>query len=91
MPFTELKVDRAFVFGAAKDHVVRAILESSVKLGHSLGMKVVAEGAETQEDWDLLTTLNCDELQGYVIAKPMPAVEFIKWKKRWENHNLNTS
>jgi EAL domain-containing protein (putative c-di-GMP-specific phosphodiesterase class I) len=55
-----------------------------VKLGHSLGMTVVAEGAETQEDLDLVTTLNCDELQGYVIAKPMPAVEFIGWKKRWE-------
>jgi EAL domain-containing protein (putative c-di-GMP-specific phosphodiesterase class I)/ActR/RegA family two-component response regulator len=84
MPFTELKVDRAFVFGAAKNPVARAIFESSVKLGHSLGMKVVAEGAETQEDLDLVTTLNCDELQGYVIAKPMPAVEFIDWKKRWE-------
>ncbi|MBA6327905.1 EAL domain-containing response regulator [Colwellia sp. MB02u-6] len=90
MPFTELKVDRAFVFGAANDPVARAIFESSVKLGHSLGMKVVAEGAETQEDLDLVTTLNCDELQGYVIAKPMPAIEFIKWKKCWENRNINS-
>jgi EAL domain-containing protein (putative c-di-GMP-specific phosphodiesterase class I) len=84
MPFTELKVDRAFVFGAARNPVARVIFESSVNLAHLLGMKVVAEGAETQEDWDLVATLNCDELQGYVIAKPMPAVEFIDWKKRWE-------
>jgi EAL domain-containing protein (putative c-di-GMP-specific phosphodiesterase class I)/ActR/RegA family two-component response regulator len=84
MPFTELKVDRAFVFGAATNPVARAIFESSVNLGHLLGMKVVAEGAETQEDWDLVATLNCDELQGYVIAKPMPAMEFIDWIKQWE-------
>ena len=55
-----------------------------MNLGHLLGMKVVAEGAETQEDWDLVATLNCDELQGYVIAKPMPAMEFIDWIKQWE-------
>ena len=84
MPFTELKVDRAFVFGAAGDSVARAIFESSVRLGHVLGMRVVAEGAETQEDWDLAAAVGCDELQGYVVAKPMPAGEFIDWKTRWE-------
>lgn len=84
MPFTELKVDRAFVFGAAGDSVARTILESSVRLGHALGMRVVAEGAETQEDWDLVAAVGCDELQGYVVAKPMPAGEFIDWKTRWE-------
>lgn len=77
-------MDRAFVFGAAGDSVARAIFESSVRLGHVLGMRVVAEGAETQEDWDLAAAVGCDELQGYVVAKPMPAGEFIDWKTRWE-------
>jgi EAL domain-containing protein (putative c-di-GMP-specific phosphodiesterase class I) len=85
MPFSELKVDRAFVFGATSDPVARAIFESSVKLGHALNMQVVAEGAETQADWDLTATLCCDQLQGYVVAKPMPAGEFINWKTGWES------
>ena len=87
LPFTELKVDRTFVYGAARDSVARAILESSVQMGHALGMSVVAEGAETQEDWDLLATVGCDEVQGYFVAMPMPAEEFIAWKTRWEAEN----
>jgi EAL domain-containing protein (putative c-di-GMP-specific phosphodiesterase class I)/ActR/RegA family two-component response regulator len=84
LPFTELKVDRSFVCGATRDSVARAILESSVQMGHALGMSVVAEGAETQEDWDLLVVVGCDEVQGYFVARPMPAEEFIAWKTRWE-------
>lgn len=87
LPFTELKVDRSFVYGATGDSVARAILESSVQMGHALGMNVVAEGAETQEDWDLLATIGCDEVQGYVAAKPMAAEDFIAWKIRWEGSN----
>ena len=48
--FQELKIDRAFVCGAAQDPEARAILESSVDLGKKLGMSLVAEGVETQED-----------------------------------------
>ena len=84
MPFTELKVDRAFVHGAADDPVARAILESSVSLGHALGMQVVAEGAETLADLDMVAAVGCDEVQGYVVAKPMPAGELIDWKTGWE-------
>ncbi len=87
LPFTELKVDRTFVCGAARDSVARAILESSLKMGHALGMSIVAEGSETQEDWDLLAALGCDEVQGYFVAMPMPADEFIAWKTRWEASN----
>ena len=85
LPFNELKVDRAFVFGAAGDAAARAILDLSVKMGRALNMRIVAEGAETQEDWDLVTASGCDEMQGYVIAKPMPANDFIYWKKHWEH------
>jgi EAL domain-containing protein (putative c-di-GMP-specific phosphodiesterase class I) len=87
LPFTELKVDRSFVYGATGDSVARAILESSVQMGHALGMNVVAEGAETQEDWDLLAAIGCDEVQGYIAARPMPAEEFIAWKTHWEASN----
>jgi len=91
LPFTELKVDRSFVCGATRDSVARAILESSVQMGHALGMSVVAEGAETQEDWDLLVAVGCDEVQGYFVARPMPAEEFIAWKTRWEAANCKSN
>ena len=91
LPFTELKVDRSFVCGATRDSVSRAILESSVQMGHALGMSVVAEGAETQEDWDLLVAVGCEEVQGYFVARPMPAEDFIAWKTRWEAANFKSN
>jgi DNA-binding response OmpR family regulator len=84
LPFSELKVDRAFVNGASNDPAAYAMLESSVRLGQALGLNLVAEGVETQEDWDLVAQLGCHEVQGYFVAKPMPADELIKWKKEWE-------
>lgn len=83
IPFTELKIDRAFVYGAAKDAAARAILQSSVTLAKSLGMTTVAEGVEDQEDWDLVASLGVDVVQGFFIAKPMPADEFDAWLADW--------
>lgn len=90
LPFSELKVDRTFVCGASKDSVARTILESSIQMGHASGMRVVAEGAETKEDWDLLVAVGCDTAQGYYVARPMPAEEFIEWKTCWEATNCNS-
>jgi EAL domain-containing protein (putative c-di-GMP-specific phosphodiesterase class I)/CheY-like chemotaxis protein len=81
--FTELKVDRSFVHGAAQRRHLRTILESSLKLAKNLKLKSVAEGVETQEDWDLLRELGCDQAQGYFIAKPMRAEEFSDWHRHW--------
>jgi two-component system sensor histidine kinase/response regulator len=83
-PFTELKIDRSFVFGAANDPAARAILESSVVLGRKLGMTIVAEGVETRQDWDLAASAGCDLVQGYFVAKAMPAAEIVNWVKQWE-------
>ena len=83
IPFGELKIDRSFVNGAAHDEASRAIVESSIALAKSLNMKTVAEGVETQEDWNLLAELGCDLVQGYFVAKPMPVVEFNHWQKNW--------
>jgi EAL domain-containing protein (putative c-di-GMP-specific phosphodiesterase class I)/DNA-binding NarL/FixJ family response regulator len=84
MPFDEIKIDRAFVHNAAKDAAARAVLESSVDLGHILGMQVVGEGTETLDDWNLLAAIGCDIAQGYYLARPMPADQFIDWKIEWE-------
>lgn len=84
LPFTELKIDRAFVNGATHDEASKAILNSSIQLGKIFSLNLVAEGVETQQDWDLIAESGCDELQGYFIAQPMAAEQFIEWKINWE-------
>jgi len=84
IPFSELKIDRAFVRGASEEASARAILESSVLLAKKLDMKVVAEGVETEEDWNLVTELGCDQVQGYYIARPMPVDQLYEWLAKWQ-------
>ncbi len=79
IPFTELKIDRAFVRGASDDASARAILESSVLLARRLNMKVVAEGVETAQDLDLVKAVGCDYVQGFYFARPMPADQLCDW------------
>jgi len=83
IPFNELKLDRSFIQGAAHNPASRDILESSVELAKKLNMTVVAEGVETQGDWDLVAALGCDLAQGYFIAKPMPGDAFPDWLESW--------
>jgi len=83
IPFTEMKIDRAFVNGAAEIPATRAILESTVDLAKRLDMSIVAEGVENQDDWDLITELGIDLVQGYFVAKPMPAEAFGDWAANW--------
>lgn len=83
IPFTELKIDRAFVAGAHEDAEARAMLESGVSLAKRLELTTVAEGVETQEEWDLVASLGVDLVQGYFVAKPMPADEFEGWAQEW--------
>ncbi|WP_343733024.1 EAL domain-containing response regulator [Duganella sp.] len=78
-PFTELKIDRAFVNGAAQWPNRHMVLKSALELGQSLGVATVAEGVETVDDWKLLRDLGCDLAQGYLLAKPMPAEALVGW------------
>jgi EAL domain-containing protein (putative c-di-GMP-specific phosphodiesterase class I)/signal transduction histidine kinase/response regulator RpfG family c-di-GMP phosphodiesterase len=79
IPFSEFKIDRAFVHGADRDSSALAILESSVLLAQKLDMKVVAEGVEDQRDWDLVARLGCDQVQGYFVSRPLPFGQLLKW------------
>jgi len=79
IPFTELKIDREFVAGAPVDDEARAMLVSSVGLGKDLGLTTVAEGVETQEEWDLVAALGDDVVQGYFVAKPMSGEAIAGW------------
>jgi EAL domain-containing protein (putative c-di-GMP-specific phosphodiesterase class I)/CheY-like chemotaxis protein len=83
IPFDELKVDRSFVHGAWRDASLRAIFDASLGMGHQLGMRIVAEGVEDLDDWNFLRQAGCDMAQGYLIAKPMPALELADWIADW--------
>ncbi len=83
IPFTELKIDLGFVQKMGSERDSRAIVESIIDLGHKVGMIVVAEGVETQLQWDLLTDMGCDVAQGYLIGKPMPFSDFTDWIENW--------
>jgi EAL domain-containing protein (putative c-di-GMP-specific phosphodiesterase class I) len=85
-PFTELKIDRQFVHGAAHDLRTRAIFEASVGLGKQLGMTIVAEGVEDEPDWEMAVALGCDQAQGYFIAKPLPLDELMQWLQNRAPH-----
>ncbi len=76
-PFTELKIDQGFVTGCGANPSARAIVESSVEMARRLNITSVAEGVETQADWDVLLAVGCDLAQGYFIAKPMQESEFL--------------
>jgi EAL domain-containing protein (putative c-di-GMP-specific phosphodiesterase class I) len=72
-PFDRLKIDRAFVASMGTTGTTGAIIQSIVTLGHALGMKVLAEGVETNEQRVLLRLAGCDEMQGFLFAKACPA------------------
>jgi diguanylate cyclase (GGDEF)-like protein len=79
LPAKELKIDRAFVVDMVSDSEARAIVEAVLTMARALGMRVVAEGVETNAQRDLLVELGCDELQGYLFAKPMSARAIALW------------
>ncbi len=80
-PFTELKIDRSFVTGAAVAPRKLAILEWIVGLARTLKMRVVAEGIETEADLALVSELQAGQGQGqgFLAAPPLPAEEFLQW------------
>ncbi|HEX7440867.1 MAG TPA: EAL domain-containing response regulator [Caldimonas sp.] len=83
VPFTELKVDRGFVHGARHNQIIRPILEGSIGLAKRLGMKSVAEGVETEDDWHLLREIDCDLAQGWFIGRPMAEAQVPQWLELW--------
>ncbi len=74
-PFDAIKIDRSFVSNLAEDESAAAIVHSIIDLGTRLGMRIVAEGVETIEQAVFLARSGCDELQGYLLGKPMPLSE----------------
>lgn len=77
LPANELKIDRGFVRDLERDSDDAAIVSAIVALGQALGLRIVAEGVETDVQQDFLTQLGCDSLQGYLLGHPLPAERFL--------------
>ena len=79
LPAEELKIDRSFVLDLETSADARAVVDAVVKLAQALGLKVVAEGVETEAQHQILRSLGCNELQGFLFAKPMSAKALALW------------
>ncbi|MCI0508348.1 MAG: EAL domain-containing protein [Gammaproteobacteria bacterium] len=86
-PIQYLKIDQSFIKDMTRDPNMASIVSAMIALAHSLRLQVVAEGIETQEQYDYLDRLNCDLLQGYLISAPLPPDKFAKLLV--ENHREN--
>ncbi|MBI1891441.1 MAG: EAL domain-containing protein [Burkholderiales bacterium] len=88
LPIDTLKIDRAFVRNIPEDTNDKAITAAIVAMGHSLGLKVIAEGVETGDQLDFLRDQGCDEVQGYLLGGPVSAMDMGKLLSRREPHAL---
>ena len=79
LPVDELKVDKSFVLNMGKWESDRAIVKATIDLAHDLGLRVVAEGVETQEQAAMLREMECDVLQGYFISHPLSKEQMFEW------------
>jgi len=84
MPFTQIKIDRAFVTNASENDIAKTLLESCLKLSHDLELEVVCEGIESEQDLSLVKQLNGSIAQGFLIARPKPLKELIRWLDSFE-------
>ena len=88
LPARQLKIDRSFVTDLEANTDARAVVHAVINLAHALDLRVVAEGVETEAQRAILSSLECDELQGYLFARPMPAEALREWiRAREANSN----
>ena len=76
LPIERLKIDRSFVQDITTDPDDRTIISAVTAMAHNMKMKVLAEGVETEEQLSFLRTTGCDEMQGFLFSRPLPAEDF---------------
>jgi diguanylate cyclase (GGDEF)-like protein len=84
LPVDEVKIDKAFVDGITHDRADGAVVRAVVDIAHTLGLRVVAEGVEQEEQHQMLARFGVDEVQGYLHARPMAALDMAQWLRRRE-------
>ncbi|HTC51423.1 MAG TPA: EAL domain-containing protein [Steroidobacteraceae bacterium] len=82
LPLDELKIDRSFITRAHERRDDVTIIMSTIELAHNMGLKVVAEGVETHEAWNLLQRLGCDLVQGYLVSRPLSVADTVAFLKQ---------
>ena len=81
LPVDEIKIDRSFVMEMDEDNNDKVIVQSTIDLAHNMGLKVIAEGIETEQSWQTLKLLGCDMGQGYFMCRPIDSESFNEWLK----------
>lgn len=79
LPVEEIKIDRSFVIGMEHSDNDAKIVHATIDLSHNLGLKVVAEGVESEASLNIIKALKCDYAQGFYLSHPMPEYEFATW------------
>jgi predicted signal transduction protein with EAL and GGDEF domain len=90
LPVDELKIDKSFVLALDESPGDEVIVASTIELGHSLGLKIVAEGVENDASLRMLQNFGCDKVQGYYFSKPLRVDEFSQWWStfKWQQSDL---
>ena len=87
LPVYKLKIDRSFVTSLPTDPNVRAITTAIITMGLALGLRTIAEGVETLEQFGILKSLGCHEIQGFYFSQPLPQSEFVKWTREMNGNS----
>jgi EAL domain-containing protein (putative c-di-GMP-specific phosphodiesterase class I) len=85
IPAHVVKIDRCFITGLSHRRNSQTLVRSMISMAHDLGYSVVGEGVETEEQRQVLQSLGCDEIQGYLYAKPLGAEDFSQWRQDFAN------
>ncbi|MET0684012.1 MAG: bifunctional diguanylate cyclase/phosphodiesterase [Solirubrobacteraceae bacterium] len=89
LPVRELKIDRGFVMGMRTDPRDTAIVRSAIHLGHSLGLRIVAEGVDSAPTHDALASLDCDQAQGFRYSPSLPAPQLLSWATDYDERHTH--
>ena len=87
LPVDNLKIDQSFIRNVNSDPEYAAITKAIIQMAHSLKLKVIAEGVEVRAELDFLRREQCDEMQGYLFSRPLPAAEFEKLLTTYQTSN----
>ncbi len=91
LPAQTLKIDKSFILPIDENNQYTAIVRGIIKLAHSLGMKVIAEGVETDLQKSILVQEKCDQIQGTLVSAPLSPQDFKSWLRDWEGRGMGTN
>ncbi len=88
LPLDVLKIDRSFIADIGVSHSGSSLVNAILYMAHALGLRCVAEGVEQESQLNFLAANHCQEVQGYLLARPMPVADFERWLQHWESSQL---